>query len=123
MSQTGPNSQNEKGSSSLAFKKKSVIFKYNKKHKKDMLETNTMEQFWKQRYNETDKERADYVTLAARMTGYFGGIAKFDNSVPKQTRTRMLQGLIDMWNDINSGSQLHQEWIKGWEKEIKEISK
>ena len=88
-----------------------------------MLETNTMEQFWEKRYNETEKERADYIMLAARMTGYFGGIAKFDSTVPKQTRIRMLQGLIDMWNNIDSGLQLHQDWIEGWKKEIEELSK
>jgi len=82
-----------------------------------------MEQFWKQRYNETDKERADYTMLAAKMTGYFGGIAKFDSTVPKHVKIRMLQGLIDMWNDINSGSQLHQDWVEGWKKEIENLSK
>ncbi len=42
---------------------------------------------------------------------------------PKHVKIRMLQGLIDMWNDINSGSQLHQEWIAGWKKEIETLSK
>jgi len=88
-----------------------------------MTDTTTMEQFWKQRYNETDKERADYTMLAAKMTGYFGGIAKFDSTVPKHVKIRMLQGLIDMWNDINSGSQLHQDWVEGWKKEIENLSK
>ena len=88
-----------------------------------MTNTTTMEQFWEKRYNETDKERADYVMLAARMTGYFGGIAKFDSTVPKHVKIRMLQGLIDMWNDIDSDLQLHQEWVAGWKKEIEELSK
>jgi predicted oxidoreductase len=88
-----------------------------------MTDTTTMEQFWEKRYNETDKERADYVMLAARMTGYFGGIAKFDSTVPKHVKIRMLQGLIDMWNDIDSGLQLHQEWVAGWKKEIEELKK
>ncbi len=89
-----------------------------------MTDMTTMEQFWKQRYNETDKERADYVMLAARMTGYFGGIAKYDSSVPKQTRIRMLEAMVKFWNEVeDNNSETTQEWITGWKKDIENLSK
>ena len=88
-----------------------------------MTDTTTMEQFWKKRYNEADKTCTEYITLASKMTGYFGSLAKYDSSIPKHVKIRMLQGLIDMWNNVDPNSTLTQEWIKGWEKEIKEISK
>jgi len=88
-----------------------------------MTDTTTMEQFWKNKYNETDKQRYEYLSLASKMTGYYGAIAKYDSSVPKQTRIRMLEGLINMWNEVDPNSTLTQEWIAGWKKEIEEISK
>jgi len=88
-----------------------------------MTDTTTMEQFWKNKYTETDKERYDYLLLASKMTGYYGSLAKYDSSIPKHAKIRMLQGLIDMWNDINSNPELTQSWIKDWKKEIETLSK
>jgi len=89
-----------------------------------MLETNTMEQFWKQRYTEADKQRYDYLTLAAKMTGYYGSIAKYDSSVPKQTRIRMLEAMVKFWNEVeDSNSEITQNWIEDCKKEIETLSK
>lgn len=89
-----------------------------------MSEINTMEQFWKKRYTETDKQRYNYLSLAAKMTGYYGAIAKYDSTIPKRARIRMLEGLINMWNEVeDSDSELTQEWIEGWKKEIENLSK
>ena len=83
----------------------------------------TMEQFWKAKYQEANEERYNYLLLASKMTGYYGSLAKWDNSIPKHTKIRMLQGLIDMWNNIDSTSEMTQDWIAGWKKDIEEISK
>jgi len=88
-----------------------------------MTNTTTMEQFWKDKYTETDKERYNYLSMASKMTGYYGSLAKYDPSIPKHVKIRMLQGLIDMWNDVNPNSDLTQEWIKDWSKEIENLSK
>jgi len=82
----------------------------------------TLVQFWKDKYNEADKGRSEYISLAARMTGYFSALAKYSIDMPKQERIRMLEQLIKLWNDVDPDSKLTQEWITNWEKEIKEIS-
>ena len=84
--------------------------------------SDTMEQFWKNKYIESEKDRLSYLTLASRMTGYYGTIAKYDDGVPKHVKVRMLEALIKFWNDADPESGLTQEWIAGWEKNIKEIS-
>ena len=84
--------------------------------------SDTMEQYWKNKYIESEKERYSYLTLASRMTGYYGTVAKYNDGVPKQVKVRMLEALIEFWNDASPESSLTQEWIKGWEKDIKEIS-
>ncbi len=88
-----------------------------------MLETNTMEQFWKAKYQEANEERYNYLMLASKMTGYYGSLAKWDSSIPKHTKIRMLQGLIDMWNNLFPNELLTQEWITGWKKDIENLSK
>ena len=123
MSQNGPNSQNEKGISSQAFKVRLHIFNKIRKTQKRKIMYDTMEQFWKAKYQEANEERYNYLLLASKMTGYYGSLAKQDNSIPKHTKIRMLQGLIDMWNDINSNPELTQSWIKDWKKEIETLSK
>jgi len=82
-----------------------------------------MEQFWKAKYQEANEERYNYLMLASKMTGYYGSLAKWDSSIPKHTKIRMLQGLIDMWNNIDSTSEMTQDWIAGWKKEIETLSK
>ncbi len=88
-----------------------------------MTDTTTMEQFWKDKYTETDKERYNYLSMASKMTGYFTAMAKYNSSIPKQGRIRMLKYVIELWNDVNPNSELTQEWIAGWEKEIENLSK
>ena len=83
----------------------------------------TMEQFWKSKYNEADKGRSEYITLAARMTGYFGSLAKYSVGISKQDKIRMLEQLIKLWENVDSHSSLTQDWIAGWKKDIEEISK
>jgi len=83
---------------------------------------NTMEEYWKNKYNEAEKERYNYLSVASRMVGYFGTIAKYDDAVPKQVKVRMLEALIKFWNDADPDSRITQEWTKEWEKDIKEIS-
>jgi hypothetical protein len=83
---------------------------------------NVMEQFWKNKYTEMDSERYKYVMLASRMTGHFGGLAKFDSSIPKQARVRMLECLVELWNELDPDSKLTQEWIESWKKEIQALS-
>ena len=84
----------------------------------------TMEQFWKSKYNEADKGRSEYITLAARMTGYYGSIAKYDSSVSKPTRIRMLEAMVKFWSEVeDNNSETTQNWIAGWKKDIEELSK
>ena len=82
----------------------------------------TMEEFWKAKYQEANEERYNYITLASRLTGYYGSLAKWDDSIPKHTKIRMLQNLIDMWSNISPNDSLTREWIEGWKKDIEKLS-
>ena len=82
----------------------------------------TMEEYWKARCQEANEERYSYMTVASRLAGYYGALAKYDESVPKQVRIRMLQNLIETWEKMFPDDSLSQEWIAGWKKDIERIS-
>lgn len=83
----------------------------------------TMEEYWKVRYQEVNEECYNYMTVASRLAGYYGALAKYDESVPNQVRIRMLQNLIEIWGKMFPDNSLTQEWIAGWKKDIERISK
>ena len=82
----------------------------------------TMEEYWKVRCQEANEERYNYMTVASRLTGYYGALAKYDESIPSQVRIRMLQNLIETWEKMFPDNSLTQEWIENWKKDIEKIS-
>lgn len=75
-----------------------------------------------EKYMEYAEKYMKMNVIAAKMTGYFGAKAKWDSSIPLQTRKEMLQYLIDVWTEWSKDDESIQEWIKEWEKEIIELS-
>lgn len=69
------------------------------------------------------KSNLELATSLAQMTGYFGGIAQYDELVPKRTRIRMLNHLIELWSELDPDSPTVQEWIARWKNEIIQLNK
>ena len=69
-----------------------------------------------------EKTKMELTSAISQMTGYFGGIAKYDDSVPVRTRVRMLQALIDYWTQLDPDSDTTKAWVQEWKDEIKKIS-
>ena len=64
----------------------------------------------------------NYVLTASSLTGYIGGMAKWDESIPVPVRIRMLQYLIKVWSETDGDkSTLTQQWVADWKNEIEKL--
>ena len=82
----------------------------------------TMEEFYKAKYDEANEERFKYLRATSQLTGYFSTLAKYSSGMPAKERIRVFERLIELWIDTDPDSSLTQEWIKSWEEEIKKLS-
>lgn len=84
---------------------------------------NTLEEFYKVKYNEANTDRFKYLKALAEMTGYLSIMARFSSGVHVKERIRIFEHLIKLWIKVDPDSETTHEWVKGWEKEIQELSK
>jgi hypothetical protein len=84
---------------------------------------NTLEEFYKAKYDEANEERFKYLRAASHMTGYFGTLAMHDDTMPAKARVRMLNRLIELWHELDPASEMTNKWTLEWQNKIKEISK
>lgn len=83
----------------------------------------TLEEFYKAKYTEANDDRFRYLRALSEMTGYLGIMAKYSSDVSVKERIRIFERLIELWEKVDPDSETTYEWVKGWKKEIEELSK
>jgi len=84
---------------------------------------NTLEEFYKAKYDEANEERFKYLRATSQMTGYLWTLAIHDDSMPTKARVRMLNRLIELWHELDPASETTNEWTLKWQEKIKELNK
>ena len=83
----------------------------------------TLEDFYKAKYDEANTERWKYLRATSQMTGYFAALALYDNNMPNNARVRVLERLIELWHELDPASETTNEWTLKWQEKIKELQK
>ena len=83
----------------------------------------TLEDFYKAKYDEANTERWKYLRATSQMTGYFAALALYDNNMPNNARIRVLERLIELWHELDPASETTNEWTLKWQEKIKELRK
>ena len=74
----------------------------------------TLEDFYKAKYDEANTERWKYLRATSQMTGYFAALALYDNNMPNNARVRVLERLIELWHELDPASETTNEWTLKW---------
>ena len=83
----------------------------------------TLEDFYKAKYDEANTERWKYLRATSQMTGYFAALALYDDNMPNNARVRVLERLIELWHELDPASETTNEWTLKWQEKIKELRK
>ena len=81
----------------------------------------TLEDFYKAKYDEANTERWKYLRATSQMTGYFAALALYDDNMPNNARVRVLERLIELWHELDPASETTNEWTLKWQEKIKEL--
>lgn len=59
-------------------------------------------------------------TISGQLTGVLSAHAKYNNEIPTPVRVRMLDMLIQIWEENDPNSCVTEKWVREWkaEKEI-----
>lgn len=69
------------------------------------------------------KEWRESAHLAATLTGFLSGMAKWDDEISDWTRIKMLNLLIKQYEPIQDQNEVYALWIAEWKKIKEDLEK